>query len=106
MTSISSNFLLISVLSLSSLTLNAEELNSVSICEPYRIPVVLSSDNITIENYSIKWDCNSNKTPHLERSLRDEYNILSSFANKILSEESPIDPEIQNIIDEHFWDML
>ena len=95
-----------SALSLSSLTLNAEELNSVSICEPYRISVVLDSDNIPIENYSIKWDSSSNKTPQLERTLRDEYNILVSFANKILSEESRIDPEIQNIIDEHFWDML
>lgn len=45
-----------------------------------------------------------NKT--VEMALIDEYNILSSFTNKMLSEDSQIDPEIQNIIDEHFWDMI
>lgn len=45
-----------------------------------------------------------NKT--VEMALIDEYNILESFVNKMLSEDSQIDPEIQNIIDEHFWDMI
>lgn len=41
-----------------------------------------------------------------EQTPVDEYNILASFANKILSDESKADHEIQNIIDEHFWDMI
>lgn len=48
----------------------------------------------------------SNETTSPEQILIDEYNVLASFANKMLSEESLVDPEIQNIIDEHFWDMI
>lgn len=43
----------------------------------------------------------SNKTISAEQTLIDEYDVLVSFANKMLSEESSVDPEFQNIIDEH-----
>lgn len=37
---------------------------------------------------------------------KSEYNVILTFANKLLSENIHIDMEIQNIIDEHFWDIL
>lgn len=42
----------------------------------------------------------------MKTTLIDEYNVLASFANKMLSYESQIDSEIQNIVTEHFWDMI
>ena len=105
MTSINSNFLLISALSC--ITLNAEELNSLSISRT-DIPSVLIPFEVPLhfENYSIKELSSSNETALLEQTLIDEYNVLASFANKMLSYESQIDSEIQNIIAEHFWDMI
>ena len=101
MTSINSNFLLISALSC--ITLNAGELNSLSISRT-DIPSVLISSEVPLhfENYSIKELSSSNETTSLEQTLIDEYNVLASFANKMLSYESQIDSEIQNIIAEHF----
>lgn len=106
MTSISSNFLLISALSC--ITLNAGELNSLSISRTDVLPSVLIASEVPLhfENYSIKEYSVSNETAPSNQHLIDEYNVLASFANKMLSEDFPIDPEIQNIIDEHFWDML
>lgn len=105
MTSINSNFLLISALSC--ITLNAGELNSLSISRT-DIPSVLIPSEVPLhfENYSIKELSSSNETALLEQTLIDEYNVLASFANKMLSYESQIDSEIQNIIAEHFWDMI
>ena len=62
----------------------------------YEYSVVLNSNSMSdlLDGYTYK------------EYLIDEYNVLVTFANKILSEDLPIDPEIQNIIDEHFWDML
>ncbi len=31
---------------------------------------------------------------------------LKSFADKMLAENTPIDEEIQEVINDHFWDML
>ncbi len=106
MTSINSNFLLISALSC--ITLNAGELSSLSISRTDVIPSVLISSEVPLhfENYSIKELSSSNETTLSEQTLIDEYNVLASFANKMLSDESQLDPEIQNIIDEHFWDMI
>ena len=106
MTSISYNFLLLSALSC--ITLNAGELNSLSIPQTDVLPSVLISSKVPVhfENYSIKEFSISNETTPSEQTLIDEYNVLASFANKMLSEDSPLDPEIQNIIDEYFWDML
>lgn len=42
----------------------------------------------------------------MKTTLIDEYNVLASFANKMLSYDSQIDSEIQNIVAEHFWDMI
>ena len=106
MTSISSNFLLISALSC--IKLSAGELNSLSISRTDVLPSVLITSEIPlhIENYTINEYSISNETTPSDQNLIDEYNVLASFANKMLSEDSLIDPEIQNIIDEHFWDML
>lgn len=106
MTNASSNFLLISALSC--LTLNAGELDSLSISRTDVLPSVIVPFEVTLhfENYSTKEFSVSNETLSSENTLVDEYNVLASFANKMLSNESTMDPEIQNIIDEYFWDML
>lgn len=106
MTSINSNFLLISALSC--ITLNAGELNSLSISRTDVMPSVLIPSEVPLhfENYSINELSSSNETTLSEQTLIDEYNVLASFANKMLSDESQIDSEIQNIIAEHFWDMI
>ena len=36
----------------------------------------------------------------------EDFEIINSFANKMLTEATPIDEEIQNVINDHFWDML
>lgn len=41
-----------------------------------------------------------------DEDILSEYNVILTFANKLLSENIHIDMEIQNIIDEHFLDML
>ena len=46
------------------------------------------------------------ETIKLDDDILSEYNVILTFANKLLSENIHIDMEIQNIIDEHFWDML
>ena len=106
MTNASSNFFLISALSC--ITLNAGELNSLSISRTDVLPseIITPKLPLNFENYSIKELPVSNGTLLSENALIDEYNVLASFAKKMLSNESTIDPEIQNIIDEYFWDML
>lgn len=47
-----------------------------------------------------------NETIQLNDNILSEYNIILTFANKLLSENIQIDMEIQNIVDEYFWDML
>lgn len=106
MTSKSSNFLFISALSC--ITLSAGELNSLTISRTDVLPSILIETGVPLHfgNYSIKEYSTSNETAPSNLNLIDEYNVLVTFVNKILSEDLPIDPEIQNIIDEHFWDML
>jgi hypothetical protein len=41
-----------------------------------------------------------------DEDILSEYNVILTFANKLLSENIQIDQEIQDIIEEHFWDML
>ncbi len=38
--------------------------------------------------------------------IKGEYGVLKSFANKMLAEVTPIDEEIQEVINNHFWDMI
>lgn len=47
-----------------------------------------------------------NEPVQLNDNILSEYNIILTFANKLLSENIQIDMEIQNIVDEYFWDML
>lgn len=106
MTNASINNLIIPVLSC--ITLNANELNSLSIPRT-DVPSEIISPKVPVnfETYSIRELPISNGTLLSDtNSLVDEYNVLASFADKMLSNESMIDPEIQNIIDEYFWDML
>lgn len=42
----------------------------------------------------------------MKTTLINEYNVLASFANKMLLHESQIDSKIQNIVAEHFWNMI
>ncbi len=106
MTSINKVFLFLPTLSC--ITLTAAELNSLSIARTEFIPSKLISSEVPLhfDNYSIIELSSSNETSLSGQTLIDEFNVLASFANKMLSEESQIDPEIQNIIDEHFWDMI
>ena len=106
MTINNSNIIILSVLSC--ITLNSQELDSLSISKPDILPSTCftSENTLSYNTYSIKELNISNATPLLNETLINEYNILATFANKILIENVSIDPEIQNIIDEHFWDML
>lgn len=105
MTSIGSSLLLSA---LSCITLNIGELCSLSIQRNDIIPSEYIGANkpVNFEDYSIKTFSISNETIKLDDDILSEYNVILTFANKLLSENIHIDMEIQNIIDEHFWDML
>ena len=57
-------------------------------------------------NYSIKDIPISTETIHVNIPEHEDFEIINSFANKMLTEATPIDEEIQNVINDHFWDML
>lgn len=102
----SSVFLISAALSPTCITLNPSVLG-LSIADALSPSTIVSLEvPLRFENYSIKEFSVSNETFSSKNTLEDEYNVLVSFANKMLSNESTIDPEIQNIIDEYFWDML
>lgn len=42
----------------------------------------------------------------MKSSMKTWKLIINSFVNKMLTETIPIDEEIQNVINDHFWDML
>ena len=46
------------------------------------------------------------ETIHVNIPEHEDFEIINSFANKMLTEATPIDEEIQNVINDHFWDML
>ena len=46
------------------------------------------------------------ETIHVNIPEHEDFEIINSFANKMLTEATPIDEEIQNVINGHFWDML
>ena len=48
----------------------------------------------------------STETIHVNIPEHEDFEIINSFANKMLTEATPIDEEIQNVINDHFWDML
>ena len=56
--------------------------------------------------YSVKNVAISTETVLVKTSDYEDFEIISSFAQKLLTEESFIDEEIQNVINDHFWDML
>lgn len=105
MTSISSNLLLSA---LSCITLGIGELDSPSVQRTDIIPskYICAETHVSFNDYSIKTFSVSNETSRLDSDILNEYNIILSFANKLLSENIQIDQEIQDIIEEHFWDML
>ena len=49
---------------------------------------------------------NPEETIHVNIPEHEDFEIINSFANKMLTEATPIDEEIQNVINDHFWDML
>ena len=57
-------------------------------------------------NYSIKDIPISTETIHVNIPEHEDFEIINSFANKMLTEATPIDEEIQNVINDHFLDML
>ena len=48
----------------------------------------------------------STETIHVNIPEHEDFEIINSFANKMITEAAPIDEEIQNVINDHFWDML
>ena len=48
----------------------------------------------------------STETIHVNIPEHEDFEIINSFANKMLTEATSIDEEIQNVINDHFWDML
>ena len=82
---------------LSCMTLTDTELLSLSSRQTYN-DAIIPSINTPVNpiniytNYSIKDIPISTETIHV--------------ANKMLTEATPIDEEIQNVINDHFWDML
>ena len=101
-TYINTNILLMSALSC--MTLTDTELLSLSSRQTYN-DAIIPSINTPVNpiniytNYSIK-DIHVNIPEH------EDFEIINSFANKMLTEATPIDEEIQNVINDHFWDML
>lgn len=39
-------------------------------------------------------------------SDKDDFEVISSFAQRIVSQSKDIDDEIQEVINNHFWEML
>lgn len=103
-----SNFMILSALSC--ITLTANELpstiswqqpdeNSMPSMESFTYPGV-NACNYYINNQNISTETIIVNTDY------EDYKIISSFANKILMETTFIDKDIQDVIINHFWDML
>ena len=90
---------------LSCMTLTDTELLSLSSRQTYN-DAIIPSINTPVNpiniytNYSIKDIPISTETIHVNIPEHE------AFANKMLTEATPIDEEIQNVINDHFWDML
>lgn len=106
--SFNTNLFIVSALS-SCLTLTDIQLTS-----PLDNPMssdILPSGNIKLprsymyKSYSMNDKTLSNETT-FSNSDFDSFNVLLSFADKMLNHSSQIDEEIQNVINECFWDML
>ena len=108
-TYINTNILLMSALSC--MTLTDTELLSLSSRQTYN-DAIIPSINTPVNpiniytNYSIKDIPISTETIHVNIPEHEDFEIINSFANKMLTEATPIDEEIQNVINDHFWDML
>ncbi len=48
----------------------------------------------------------SDESDSLNNHIKGEYGVLKSFANKMLADVTPIDEEIQEVINNHFWAMI
>ena len=108
-TYINTNILLMSALSC--MTLTDTELLSLSSRQTYN-DAIIPSINTPVNpiniytNYSIKDIPISTETIHVNIPEHEDFEIINSFANKMLTEATSIDEEIQNVINDHFWDML
>ena len=100
-TYINTNILLMSALSC--MTLTDTELLSLSSRQTYN-DAIIPSINTPVNpiniytNYSIKDIPISTETIHVNIPEHEDFEMLT--------EATPIDEEIQNVINDHFWDML
>jgi len=37
---------------------------------------------------------------------RQDFEVISNFGKKLVESQKPVEPEIQHIVDEHWWEML
>lgn len=96
------------VSALSCLTLSDTEFIS-----PYQGTLgILPSEEYTIcmntspfESYTVNNSPISNETVPVDSSIED-FEVLSSFAERILENTVPMDAKIQEVINDYFWDML
>ena len=98
-TYINANIMLLSALSC--VTLTDSELPAISNGQIYNNSIIPSINTSFVKNVAI-----STETVLVKTSDYEDFEIISSFAQKLLTEESFIDEEIQNVINDHFWDML
>ena len=107
-TYINANIMLLSALSC--VTLTDSELPAISNGQIYNNSIIPSiNTSFSWENntpYSVKNVAISTETVLVKTSDYEDFETISSFAQKLLTEESFIDEEIQNVINDHFWDML
>ena len=85
---------------LSCMTLTDTELLSLSSRQTYN-DAIIPSINTPVNPINIYTE-----TIHVNIPEHEDFEIINSFANKMLTEATPIDEEIQNVINDHFWDML
>ena len=57
------------------------------------------------DNYFIERRSLSNETQYSNKNTED-FEIIRSFAEKLLADQLPVDNDIQEVINNHFWEML
>lgn len=79
---------------------NVFNLDNESICPTQTADIPSETQNYILKNGSPSYIY----LPQVEEQM--DFNILVSFGKKLLDSEAHIDEDIQQVINDHFWDML
>ena len=92
---------------ISGMTLTDEELYSLLATTNYQPSINIEYQDVEIlrDNYRLLSHDVSNDTYTLTQDFMD-YFVIKKFAEKFIKEVATVDPDIQSVVDDYYWEML